>query len=74
MEIFNINLYLLWAFSAIPMFAVAFYGLFKCGMDAIDFIIVCFAAMIPIVNTIALLLLIVFTSTGALKRNGSNQY
>lgn len=74
MDYFNLNLYLLWAFSTVPMLAVSFYGLFKCGLSPLDFIIVSVVSMIPIINTVVLVMLILFSLTGALKRNGCNQY
>lgn len=74
MDYFNLNLYLVWAISTVPMLALSFYGLFKCGFSPTDFIIVAIASMLPIVNTVALVMLIIFSLTGALKRNGCNQY
>lgn len=74
MNYYNADLYLLWVCSIVPMLSLAFYGLFKCGMHAIDFIIMSIVSVIPIINSIVLALLILFYLTGNFKRNDSNQY
>ena len=74
MEYFNLGLYLLWSVSSLCMLGVAFYGYFRCNMDSLDFLVVLFVAFIPMINTVILFMLILFSVTGALRRNGFNQY
>lgn len=74
MDLFNGNLYLIWVLSMVPMLAIGFYGLLKCSMHVTEFVAVVVVSFIPIINTMVLAMLILFSLTGAFRRNDSNQY
>lgn len=74
MDFYNGNLYLLWVLSMIPMLIIAFYGLMKCRLHVVDFVIIAIVSVLPLINTMVLVMLGLFSVTDFFKRNDSNQY
>lgn len=74
MDFYNGNLYLLWMISMIPMLIIAFYGLIRCGIHLVDFIIMLIVAFLPVINTLVVFMFILFEFSDWFKKNHPNQY
>lgn len=74
MDFYNGNLYLLWVLSMVPMLIIAFYGLIRCGIHLVDFIIMLIVAFLPVINTLVVFMFMLFEFSDWFKKNHSNQY
>lgn len=74
MEFYNEHFFYIWSLSMIPMLIIAFYGLIRCGIHLVDFIIMLIVAFLPVINTLVVFMFMLFEFSDWFKKNHSNQY
>lgn len=74
MESYNVYLYMAWVLSIAPMAIIAFYGLIRCNVHLIDFIIMLIVGVLPVINTLILFMFVLFECSDWFKKNHSNQH